>query len=118
MCEHGNTAEGLVCHFWDEIIKACGLHEFSLSSLALGDGVANCQVANTFRSTQRHSHRNELRFAKLWIPQPQATQMPAAPADIIFMRDLESEPPNLAALEFLTHRNYGIINVCCFKMQS
>lgn len=73
VCEQEHTAEGLVCHFWDEIIKACGLHfEFSLSSLALGDGIANCRVANTLRSTQRHSHRKELRLAKLWLLQPQA----------------------------------------------
>lgn len=117
MCEQEHTA-GLFCHFWDEIIKACGLHfEFSLSSLALGDEVANCRVANTLRSTQRHSHRKEQVCQTVDSSAPGLSQMPAAPADIIFMRGLESEPPNLAALEFLTHRNYGIINVC-FKMQS
>ena len=30
----------------------------------------------------------------------------------------EPEPPLYTSLEFLTHRNYEVINVCCFKLLS
>lgn len=32
--------------------------------------------------------------------------------------ETEPEPPSYAAPEFLTHKNYEVINVCCFKVLS
>lgn len=112
LCEQKNTAEVMVCHFLNQIIKdAAGSLCFGLFSRELPYGEATEQGTEAFspqparnwcRPTTRGGNIKEDLQAQ------ESLQMIAAlgkQLDGNLIRDTEPEPPSLEILRFLTLRN-------------
>lgn len=104
---------------WLGLERKCDFFHYSLSlsgTFALGKPAAICTDSQEApRRETRTNCQQPFECAVLEADSPdqqRSLQMTAALFDFC----PEPEPPLYTSLEFWTHRNYEIINVCCFKL--